>query len=61
MRAEVLNEINGGRDGLCIVTFPEALAEQVITRQELSNQTFTLSLGESTLRDFGRGLACVRI
>ena len=52
MRAEVLNEINGGRDGLCIVTFPEALAEQVITRQELSNQTFTLSLGESYTMDF---------
>ena len=52
MRAEVLNEINGGRDGLCIVTFPEALAEQVITRQELSNQTFTLSLGEPYTMDF---------
>ena len=46
MRAEVLNEINGGRDGLCIVTFPEALAEQVITRKELSEQTFTIGIGE---------------
>ncbi|MGB1636529.1 MAG: transcription-repair coupling factor, partial [Flavobacteriales bacterium] len=52
MRAEVLNEINGGRDGLCIVTFPEALAEQVITRKELSDQTFTISLGESYTMDF---------
>ncbi|MDA0729184.1 MAG: transcription-repair coupling factor [Bacteroidetes bacterium] len=52
MRAEVLNEINGGRDGLCIVTFPEALAEQVITRKELSDQTFTISTGESYTMDF---------
>ncbi len=52
MRAEVLNEINGGRDGLCIVTFPEALAEQVITRKELSDQTFTISCGESYTMDF---------
>ena len=52
MRAEVLNEINGGRDGLCIVTFPEALAEQVITRKELSDQTFTISIGESYTMDF---------
>ena len=42
MRAEVLNEINGGRDGLCIVTFPEALAEQVITRQAVSYTHLTL-------------------
>lgn len=52
MRAEVLNEINGGRDGLIVVTFPEALAEQVITRKELSDQTFTISLGETYTMDF---------
>ena len=52
MRAEVLNEINGGRDGLLVVTFPEALAEQVITRKELSDQTFTISLGETYTMDF---------
>ena len=52
MRAEVLNEINGGRDGLCIVTFPEALAEQVITRKELSEQTFTIGIGERYTMDF---------
>ena len=52
MRAEVLNEINRAQSGLVIVTFAEAIAEQVISRRELSKQTFTLSLGESYTLDF---------
>jgi transcription-repair coupling factor (superfamily II helicase) len=52
MRAEVLNEINRAQNGLVIVTFSEAIAEQVISRRELSEQTFTLSLGESYTLDF---------
>lgn len=51
-RAEVLNEINAQRRGLVVVTFPEALAEQVISRKELSDQTFTISPGESYTMDF---------
>ncbi len=52
MRAEVLNEINRAQQGLIIVTFTEAIAERVISRRELSEQTFTLSLGEKYTLDF---------
>ncbi|MDE0870968.1 MAG: transcription-repair coupling factor [Flavobacteriales bacterium] len=52
MRAEVLNEINRAQQGLIIVTFTEAIAERVISRRELSEQTFTLSLGEKYTIDF---------
>ena len=52
MRAEVLNEINRDGKGLAIVTFGEALAEQVISQKELSEQTFSLALGEKYTMDF---------
>ena len=52
MRAEVLNEINGGREGCIIVSYPGALSEQVITQKELSAQTFTLSIGDNFSLDF---------
>lgn len=52
MRAEVLNEINRDGKGLAIVTFGEALAEQVISQRELSEQTFSLALGEKYTLDF---------
>ena len=52
MRAEVLNEINRDGKGLAIVTFGEALAEQVISQRELSEQTFYLALGEKYTLDF---------
>ena len=52
MRAEVLNEINRDGKGLAIVTFGEALAEQVISKRELSEQTFALALGEKYTMDF---------
>lgn len=51
-RAEVLNEINAQRRGLVVVTFPEAISEQVISRKELSDQTFTITPGESYSMDF---------
>lgn len=52
MRAEVLNEINGGREGCIVVTYPGALSEKVITQKELSAQTFSLSLGDAFTLDF---------
>jgi len=52
MRAEVLNEINGGREGCIVVTYPGALSEQVITQKELSAQTFSLGLGDNFSMDF---------
>ena len=52
MRAEVLNEINRHGKGLAIVTFGEAVAERVISKRELSEQTFALALGEKYTMDF---------
>ena len=52
MRAEVLNEINRHGRGLAIVTFGEAIAERVISRRELSEQTFALAVGERYTMDF---------
>jgi transcription-repair coupling factor (superfamily II helicase) len=52
MRAEVLNEINRHGKGLAIVTFGEAVAERVISKRELSEQTFSLSIGEKYTLDF---------
>jgi len=52
MRAEVLNEINGGREGCIIVSYPGALSEQVITQKELSAQTFSLGIGDNFSLDF---------
>ena len=52
LRAEVLNEINGGREGCVIVSYPGALSEQVITKKELSAQTFQLAIGDTFTMDF---------
>ena len=52
LRAEVLNEINGGREGCVIVSYPGALSEQVITKKELSALTFQLSIGVTFTMDF---------
>jgi transcription-repair coupling factor (superfamily II helicase) len=52
MRAEVLNEIRVRGTGLVVVSFPEALAERVISRKELNDQTFTISLNERYTMDF---------
>ena len=51
-RAEVLNEINGGREGCIIVSYPGALSEMVITQKELSEQTFSLNIGDTFTLDF---------
>jgi transcription-repair coupling factor (superfamily II helicase) len=52
MRAEVLHEIQRDRGGLAVVTYPEALSERVISRQELESSTFTLQVGEKYTSDF---------
>ena len=51
-RAEVLNEINGGKEGCIVVSYPGALSEMVITQKELSAQTFSLSVNDSFTLDF---------
>ena len=52
MRAEVLNEIRVRGTGLVVVSFPEALSERVISRKELTDQTFTIALREVYTMDF---------
>ena len=46
MRTEVLSRLQKGEEGLCIVTYPDALAEKVVSRQELSENTLKLHVGE---------------
>ena len=52
LRAEVLNRINSQRKPAIIVTYPEALFEQVITKSELNRNTLKLSVGEELSLDF---------
>ena len=60
LRTEVLTRLKA-EGGSFIVTYPEALAEMVVTRQNLDARTLTLQQGEShdveqimsTLREFG--------
>ena len=59
LRTEVLSRLNS--ESLYIVTYPDAIAEQVVTRKSLDDRTLSLSVGENvnvdgvceTLRDFG--------
>ena len=46
LRTEVLSRLQKGEKGLCIVTYPDALAEKVVSRQELSENTLKLHVGE---------------
>ena len=52
LRAEVLNRINSRKKPAIIVTYPEALFEQVITKKELEKSTLKLSVGEDVSLDF---------
>ncbi len=52
LRAEVLNRINSQKKPAIIVTFPDALFEQVITKSELKRNTLKLSVGEDVSLDF---------
>ena len=46
LRTEVLSRLQKGEEGLCIVTYPDALAEKVVSRKELSDKTLKLNVGE---------------
>ena len=46
LRTEVLSRLQKGEKGLCIVTYPDALAEKVVSRKELSDKTLKLNVGE---------------
>jgi transcription-repair coupling factor (superfamily II helicase) len=52
LRSEVLNRINSRRKPAIIVTYPQALFEQVITKRELERNTLKLSVEEEVSLDF---------
>ena len=51
MRAEVLKKITATSKA-CIISYPDALFEQVLTRKELKKKTLALSLGMEVSIDF---------
>ena len=52
LRAEVLNRINSQKKPAVIVTYPDALFEQVITKRELQRNTLRLAVGDALSLDF---------
>ena len=61
LRTEALSRLGQGASPVCIVTYPEALAEMVVSRRQLSEQTLLVETGcrydsvqvAKTLSDFG--------
>lgn len=52
LRAEVLNRLNSRKKPAAIVTYPEALFEQVVTKKTLNSNTLKLKEGEKIDIDF---------
>ena len=52
LRAEVLNRINSRKKAAVIISYADALFEQVVTRKELNQNTLNLSEGEKISLDF---------
>ncbi|WGK65656.1 transcription-repair coupling factor [Croceiramulus getboli] len=52
LRAEVLNRINSRKKPALIVTYPDALFEQVVTRKELDKNTLKVKTGDQLSLDF---------
>ena len=52
LRAEVLNRINSQKKPAIIVTYPDALFEQVVTRKELERHTLKVGLKDKVSIDF---------
>ena len=48
LRTEVLSRLQKG-DTLCVVTYPDALAEKVVSQEELTDKTLKLSVGEHVI------------
>ena len=46
LRAEVLNKLNSNKKPI-IITYPEALSEKVISRNELKKQTIKLQISQT--------------
>ncbi len=52
LRAEVLNRINSQKKPAIIVTYPDALFEQVVTRKELELHTLKIGVNDNLSIDF---------
>ncbi len=52
LRSEVLNRINSRKKPAIIVTYPEALFEQVVTKSELNRNTLKISVNDNLSLDF---------
>ncbi len=52
LRAEVLNRINSQKKPAIIVTYPDALFEQVVTRKELERNTLKVGVNDKVSIDF---------
>jgi transcription-repair coupling factor (superfamily II helicase) len=52
LRAEVLNKINTGKKHICIITYPEALTEKVVTKSHLTKNTLQIRLKEHVSIEF---------
>ena len=52
LRSEVLNRINSRKKPAVIVTYPEALFEKVVTRQNLDKNTLKVTIGDKISIDF---------
>ncbi len=51
-RTEVLNKLASKNRNLIIISYPEALAEKVISKKNLSQKTFEVKAGETVSTDF---------
>lgn len=52
LRAEVLNRLNSRRKPAAIVSYSDALFEQVVTRKQLNAHTFSVKVGDELSIDF---------
>ena len=52
LRAEVLNRINSQKKPAIIITYPDALFEQVVTRKELERNTLKVGVNDNLSIDF---------
>lgn len=52
LRTEVLSRIQKEPQGLCVVTYPDALAEKVVSQEQLGNKTLKLHVGEHVDTEF---------
>jgi transcription-repair coupling factor (superfamily II helicase) len=52
LRTETLSRMQKPEKGLCVVTYPDALAEKVVSKEELDDKTLKISLGDRLDTDF---------